>query len=448
MRKVILRLLIISITLTSCSTFFDYSDIEASYYQGDYEKAYGYLLLNSDKVQKAQGTIIYNLDQGIITHASNDYKLSINSLSQAEKAIEDSFTKSISASVGSYLLNESVRDYDSPFYENIYTNIFLSLNYYHLNNIEDAMVEVRRSLEKLQLREQTLPKLKAELENQLAQKDVKDVDDKLKSFDSSFHSSALSYYLSSLFAFEYGDLDTFRISREKAQATSKLLSAYYMKDKYEAFDVLETLDKNKSVINFIAFSGLAPIKQTKVDRNVLILDEYVDDDGIYHKAYHTNVVYSVPKARGSIVKKIEVIIDGKKYELEPFENLEKIAFETMEQTCSGEYFRAYFRAISREIAKAAVDSSALEEGETEVQSSLFSSLFTIFSYVAEGSGDLRSSHFFPSMSWIGSFVFEPGKYDIQVNYLNSNNNVVYQEKIKDFKVEKNKANLVEVLSAK
>ena len=448
MRKAILPLLLLTITLTGCSTFFDYSDIQYSYYQGDYEKAYGYLLLNSNQIQKAQGTIVYNLDQGIITHASKDYELSINSLSQAERAIEESFTKSISASVGSYLLNESVRDYDSPFYENIYTNIFLSLNYYHLNNIEDAMVEVRRSLEKLQLREQTLPQLRSELEKQLAEKDAQDIDDKLKSFDSSFHSSALSYYLSSLFAFEYGDLDTSRISREKAEATAKLLSDYYQKDEYKAFDVLENLNRNSSVVNFIAFSGLAPIKQTKVDKNVRVLDSYVDDDGVYHKPYYTNVVYSVPKLRGSMVKKIEVLIDGEKYELEPFENLEKIAFETMEQTCSGEYIRAYIRAVSREIAKAAADNSALEEGDTEVQSSLFSDLFTIFSYVAEGSGDLRSSHFFPSMSWIGSFEVEPGKYDIQVNYLNSNNKVVYQETIKNFKVEESKANLVEVLSAR
>ena len=279
MKKLVLPFLIITLTLSSCSTFFDFSEIQNSYYQGDYEKAYNNLLSNSENIQKAQGSIVYNLDHGIISHASKDYKTSINSLAKAERAIEENFTKSISASVGSYLVNESVRDYDSPFYEDIYTNIFLSLNYYHLNNIEDAMVEVRRSLEKLQLREQNLPKLRSELETQLANNDAKDIDSKLKSFDSSFHSSALSYYLSSLFAFEYGDLDTFRISREKAEATSKVLSNYYKKDNYKAFNVLKNVKKNSSIINFIAFSGLSPIKKTKVDKDVLVLDSFVDEDG-------------------------------------------------------------------------------------------------------------------------------------------------------------------------
>ena len=449
MKKILMPLLLVPfIILTSCSTFFDFSEAQDAYYQGDYEKAYSFLLFNSPQILKKQGSIVYNLDEGIVTHASKDYKLSNISLAKAEKAIEENFTKSISASVGSYLINESIRDYESSFYEDIYSNIFLSLNYYHLDKIEDAMVEVRRSLEKLQLREQTLPQLKSALENQLVDNNARDVDNQLKSFDSSFYSSALSYYLSSLFAFEYGDLDTFRISREKGEATFKILSDYYEKNEYSSFSNLANMDKDNSMINFIAFSGLSPIKKTQVDRNVLVLDSYVDDNGVYHKPYYTNVVYSIPQERGSIVKSIEVLIDGNKYTLEPFENLGLIAYETMAQTCSGEYVRAYIRAVSREIAKASADASTLEEGDTEVESSLFSDLFTMFSYVAEGSGDLRSSHFFPSMSWIGTFELDPGKYDIVVNYLNSRNDIVYQEKINNFKVTQGKANLVEVLSAK
>ncbi len=449
MKKYLMPILFVTLlVLPSCSTYFDLTEAQTSYYQGDYDRALNFLLLNTLQIEKAQGSIVYSLDEGIVSHAADKYKVSNISLARAERAIEDNFTKSISASIGSFFLNESVRDYESSFYEDIYSNIFLSLNYYHLNEVEDAMVEVRRSLEKLQLREQNLPQLRASLEKQLADNNVSDIDNKLTAFNSDFYSSALSYYLSSLFAFEYGDYDTFRISRDKAQATYKILPTYYQEKKYDAFDTLESVKKDSTVINFLAFSGLAPIKITKVDRNVLVLDEYVDENGVYHKPYYTNVIYSVPQERGTNVKKIEVLIDGKKYYLQAFENLGKIAYEALQQTCSGEYVRAYIRAISREIAKSVADSSAVQEGQTYAQSSIFSDVFTLFSYAAEGSGDLRCSHFFPSMSWIGSFEIDPGKYNIQVKYLNSRNEVIYQEEIKDFKVAKSKANLVEILSAK
>jgi hypothetical protein len=441
-------ILLSTILLTSCSTFVDLTEAQTSYYRGDYESTLNFLVLNYPQIEKKQGTIVYHLDEGIVAHAGENFKTSNVSLLKAERAIEENFTKSISANVGSFFLNESVRDYESAFYEDIYSNIFLSLNYYHLNNIEDAMVEVRRSLDKLQLREQNLPKLKAELENQLADNNAKKINNKLSAFESSFDSSALSYYLSSLFSFEFGDFDTFRISRDKGQATSKLLAKYYLEDEYTAFDTLKNVTEDSTLVNFIAFSGLAPVKESKVDKNILVIDQYVDDDGLYHKPYYTNVVYSVPKKRGSVVKSIEVKIGTKKYNLEAFENLELIAFESLEQKCSGEYIRAYIRALSREIGKAATDTASVEEGATFVQSSMISDIFSIFSFVVEGSGDLRCSHFFPSKSWIGSFEIEPGKYDIVVSYLNSSKKIVFQEKFDDYNIKKGKANLVEILSAK
>ncbi|MGD1820651.1 MAG: hypothetical protein ACPKOI_12345 [Pleomorphochaeta sp.] len=446
--KKLLPIMFVALFFISCSTFVDITEAQTSYYQGDYDRAYNYLVLNSPQIMQNQGQIVGNLDQGVVSHAAKKFLVSNRNLSTAEKAIEANFTKSVTANIGSYLISESVRDYSSSFYEDIYTNIFQSLNYYHLNNIEDAMVEVRRSLEKLQLREQDLPKLRAALESQLADNNAKDIDNKLKAFDSSFYSSALSYYLSSLFSFEYGDYDTFRISRDKGEATYKLLNKYYEDDYYQAFNTLKDADKNSTLINFLAFTGLSPIKKTHIDRNVLVIDQYVDDNGIYHQPYYTNIVYSIPVVRGTTVSAIEVIINGRKYNLQPFENLGLIAYEALEQTCSSEYVRAYIRAVSREIAKATADAYTRKEGDTFVKSSMFSDIFTIFSYIAEGSGDLRVSHFFPSMSWIGSFEIAPGIYDIEVNYLNSNGYAIHKEKFKDYKISKGKANLLEVISAK
>ncbi|MGD1823071.1 MAG: hypothetical protein ACPKM0_09975 [Pleomorphochaeta sp.] len=448
MKRLFLPFLLFLSLLISCSTYVDLTEAQSDYYEGNYESSLNYLITNSENIINKQGSIVYYLDEGIVSHSAEKYDFSINSLATAEREIEANFTKSISANIGSYLLNESVRDYSSSFYEDIYTNIFLSLNYYHVNDIEDAMVEVRRSLDKLQLREQELPKLKAELEKQLADNNAKDIDERLHSFDSAFYSSALSYYLSSLFSLEYGDYDTFRISRDKGTTAYKVLNKYYMEDYYYAFENLNNVNENSSMINFLAFSGLSPIKRTQIDKNVLVLESYKDDDGIYHPDYYANVVYTVPLKRGTNVKTIEVFIDGEKKVLQPFENLELVAYESLEQTCSSEYIRAYIRAVSREVAKSVADTASLEEGQTYVETSVLSDIFSLFSVVSEGSGDLRTAHFFPAMSWIGSFMVNPGEHDIVVKYLSNNNSVLFQERFDDYLVIPGRANLVEIISAK
>lgn len=434
----------------SCSSYVDISAAESNYYYGNYDAALTFLRLNSDNILKKQGQIIYNLDEGIVAHSAKKYQDSIYSLANAERAIEENFTKSISANVGSFLLNESVRDYNHAFYEDIYTNIFLALNYYHLNEIEDSMVEVRRSLEKLQLREQELPRLRAEIEKQIADNESSSIDlsSKVNAFDSTFVASSLSYFLSALFSFEYGDYDTFRISREKGVATYKLLNKYYKADNYTAFENLGNVNSDSTMINFLAFSGYAPTKVSKTDYNVLVVDEYVDDDGIYHPPYYSNVVYSRPKIRGTAINRIDVNVDGKVYNLQPFENIELIALESLEQNCSAEYLRAYFRAVSREITKSFVDSAYVEEGASSTSSTLFSDLFTVFSIISEGQGDLRTSHFFPAMSWVGSFMIDPGTYNIEVSYYGLNNALLHKETFNKYEVKPNRANLIESIIAR
>jgi len=126
MKKLFLPILVMIILLSSCSTFVDISEAQTTYYQGDYERAFNHLALNAPQIIKKQGEIVYYLDEGVVSHSAKKYNVSNISLAKAEKAIEANFTKSISANIGSYLLNESVRDYNSSFYEDIYTSIFLS----------------------------------------------------------------------------------------------------------------------------------------------------------------------------------------------------------------------------------------------------------------------------------------------------------------------------------
>ena len=122
-----------------------YKDIEEDFSSRFYGRA-------SERIEKAategkyegKDKVLYFLDMGIALHFAGRYKESNEYLNRAEFAIEENFTKSISKIAVSFLLNDNALDYSGEDYEDIFTNIIKSLNYIHLRNQEDAMVEVRR----------------------------------------------------------------------------------------------------------------------------------------------------------------------------------------------------------------------------------------------------------------------------------------------------------------
>ena len=118
----------------------DYSSIDEAVSQSDYaavseilEKQQKYFYSKRDKV------LLY-IDQGIVKHFASDYEASNKNLSLAEKEIELNFTKSVTQKIGQAVINDTVADYTGETYEDIYSNIFMCLNYIHLNKLEDAMV--------------------------------------------------------------------------------------------------------------------------------------------------------------------------------------------------------------------------------------------------------------------------------------------------------------------
>ena len=92
-----------------------------------------------------------------------EYEESNIHLTQAEDAIEELFTKSISKATASMLLNDNTFAYAGEDYEDIYVNIFKALNYINLNKPESAFVEIRKVNIKLNLLEDKYKKYAEEL---------------------------------------------------------------------------------------------------------------------------------------------------------------------------------------------------------------------------------------------------------------------------------------------
>ena len=135
----------------SCATVADYDFSTVNYYlrEGDYTAVYQTLDADSALLYSEHDEVLAALDKGIISHYEGEYTRSNEELTVAEQKIYEYVTKSISQSISSFLLSDTVVDYAGETYEDIYTNLFMALNYIHLDDIENAFVEIRRFDNKL-----------------------------------------------------------------------------------------------------------------------------------------------------------------------------------------------------------------------------------------------------------------------------------------------------------
>jgi len=133
----------VSVVLLSCATKSDvYSEIDAGVSKGAFEDA---LAVINEKGQAAKkpiypekNLILYYLDKGIVEYYAGRYEESAADLEDAERLIQEAYTKSVSAEIGSYFVNDNTEDYPGEDYEDIYTNIFNALNFYHQGDVEGA----------------------------------------------------------------------------------------------------------------------------------------------------------------------------------------------------------------------------------------------------------------------------------------------------------------------
>lgn len=427
----------VTLSLVGCASSMNYDEPLCLYEERNPQEALVALENNQESYLKEDGPIVYGLNAGMVAHSAGAFEDSNDHFERAEERIAASYTTSISKNVASYLVSENTRSYDSPNYEDIYTNLFKALNYYKMGSTEEAMVEVRRMNEKISYYQNETPLAEDERVQYNSFKYQE------TNYPPLTH-SGLAQYLSALLSYEYGDDNYFNVSLKKIDNALRTEGLFYDQDAYQSIERLESLDADTTIVSFLSFSGLAPKKVATSSRGALIREAYKDEDGYYHRALYNDIVYSVPMVRNSQIKSVRVNIDGKLSSLEPFENISTIAFSSMVKKSKAEYTRAFIRILTREIGKAVVHEQA-ESDEEKDFASLFSSalnLFTVFSEQA----DVRCSLFFPARSWIQCLPLEPGLHTIRVEYLDSNGFIIDCQSYENFNVVKGKANLIETVS--
>ncbi len=145
----VLVLIIPLIVLFGCATYYQKTQRFQSYImEGEIEKAQQWLIKN-DKDSKGKNELLYHMYRGWVSWMLGDYQNSNVDLETADFLIED-YKKQFGYEAFSLISNPGVKPYQAEDFEKVMVNYFKALNYIKLRNYEDAIVEARRITIKLQ----------------------------------------------------------------------------------------------------------------------------------------------------------------------------------------------------------------------------------------------------------------------------------------------------------
>ena len=333
-------LLLLPVLLCSCMTA-DFSSVNTSVIRGDYAEARRVVESQKDSLYSENDKVLYNLDAGLLSHYSGDWNQSNKNFTQAENLIEEYYSKSISQGVSSYFVNDMVVDYSGEDYEDIYTNFFMALNYIQLGKFEDAMVEIRRFDNKQKLLTTKYASQMEYAESELGSG--------YSNVSLQFQNSAAARYLSMLLYRANGQQDSAEVDRRLLLKAFNEQPALYDFRVPSCVDEELSVPKGKARLNFVCFTGQAPIKVEDVSR-------YDVGDGVY-----TKIAVPMMVDRGSAVYTISVdVYDGFGNAVIPVETVSEPVVEVAPETTAPASRSSAARARALAMGIGAEDSSAVD----------------------------------------------------------------------------------------
>lgn len=432
MKNKTLKTLLISIFLiTGCVTVADYnfSNINQAIAVNDFDTVYSELENPNGLMYTARDSVLEKLDKGVISHYAGQYERSNQELSDAEMLMEKFKAVSVTQTIGAFMENDTVMDYSGDPYEDIYTNIFMALNYMQLGKKDDAFVEIRRMDNKLKALSVEYRKQIAKRKQEL-QKNSKSVpEDSVK-----FHNSALARYLSMLMYRSEGDYSNAEIDYKYIKQAFQLQSDIYNFNVPECIknDYKKTADAR---LNVISFSGRAPVKREEQ------IPLFAEDT-----FYRVSLPVMEPRETSISGARITAINaeTGETFTAaaEKLESIQNIALDTY----SEKYALIVARTIGRMVTKIA-GTATLDSVSNNVDDAGLSIIFGIAGLAsrihmfASERADVRTSRYFPNNVFVSGIDLPAGTYNITVEYLNKKH-VVATEYFKK-NVSKSDLNLVE-----
>ncbi|MBQ0003171.1 MAG: hypothetical protein KBT21_06505 [Treponema sp.] len=443
MQKIIIKILIFFSLLiflsVSCTTMADknFTAVDTAIRNNDYATASASLESGKEYYYTKKENVLLYLDQGLLKHFSGNFKESNENFSLAEKEIERNFTKSISQTIATGIINDTVQDYPGETYEDLYTNIFMCLNYLHMKKFDDAFVEIKRFDNKMKLVGTEYESVLEVQKSKLEKNDFSSVDTEVK-----FHNSALARYLSLLLYRADGDSSNANVDYKKIQ------DAFLLQKEIYNFNIPECIKddieppSNMARVNFITFTGFSPLKQEVEIR--------LPFRGAYYKQ-----ALPVMVKRESIISAVQIVMtdtkNQKQYKasLKKLEPIDNIVCDTYKQHLGSIYCRSMLRSIGKSVGSGALSTASALSRQSQMKF-LFGALSMVSQVATEATerADVRICRYFPGTASIAGLTVPDGIYNIKINYYNKGHKILYSQLLENYHAKKGQLNLLESVCQK
>jgi len=398
-----------------------------------------------NKIYKHKDRAIKYLDLGMLYHYEGDYVKSNQLLEEAELTIEDLYTKSLSKAALSILLNDNVLEYSGEDYEDIYTNAFKALNYLHLNNFDDAFVEIRRINMKLDMLEDKYAKLSKNLNSS------QDKRAEFKAGSNKFFSSALGRYLSMIIYQQEGKLDDAYIDYVK------LVEAF--ENQPEIYNFEPPLLRNPHemtglpTLHIVSLIGRAPHKQSRelhiaTSKNMIHIvgiDESIQPLSFFWKNIDPDLYFKfvMPYMVNdfSNIGRVEVIVDSLTYDLAKLEDIGNVAVQTFKVKEPLLLLKNATRSVLKGVAGKMLKKQ-MKDNNKNLTGDLLGLGTDIALYFSE-KADLRNSRFFPNAVLVADIPLPLGEHYVAINYYDSFGYLLFSDIKGMIEVSPRKLNLIE-----
>jgi len=433
---------ILPVFVLSCATkTYAFNEIDNAVLYADFHSALNLITksqTSSAAIYSANNAISLFIDKGLLEYYAGNYAASSADLQNAERLIEEAYTKSITQGFFSYILNDNVKEYPGEDFEDIYINIFNALNYYNRGNIEGALVEIRKlsssngKLDMLSRKyEYKDPRTGAGLRD-MARNET-GISQMPETISVNFSNSALARFLGALFYQAYGNADASRIELEQVQRAFNTNRNIYRSPIPRTVAETRSIPAGKARLNIISFTGLSPVKEEQKIIHYLPFRHPVLQIALFK--------LPVLKERPSRITRIEVIVDKEdSFNLELLEDLGAVIKETYNARYSNIVLKTYIRTISKYVA---ADIAAMEtiKNKDELSGLLVAIAARTAMDISE-SADIRMSRFLPGKAYIGGINLDPGTYSVRINYYN-NNSLLNHDNYNNVVVNQNGLNLLQ-----
>jgi hypothetical protein len=408
---------------------------------------------------KEKDKILYFLDAGMLCHYNRRWRESNDLLTKAEYAIEEAYTRSVSKAAASVMLNDNAQEYAGEDYENVYLNVFKSLNYLELGEFDSAFVEVRRINNKLNLLEDKYRKIAAEYNKTTKESGAKTA---FKPGKIRFHNSALARYMSMLMYRTEGQRDDARIDIEKLSAVHQSSRELYPFPLPALDTALAPSPAAYTKLNVMGFYGRGPDKlantlyvHTQASAVTIMITKQVSSGRTKMETLQTipwniggllppgtSIKFQLPymKMRGSEVARAVLYLNGYPVtDLQPLESLEAVARET---------FRIkepliFLKTISRVIGKTIINEQTKKELQKHKDGQMVPGFLLDMAVAATENADLRVGQFFPAIAAVSEVEVPVGKHRVTVVYFNKAGTRLYQDELGTVEMQPGKLNLLQ-----